>query len=54
VQDRPSLSLLVHHTDAEREFHYEAHTDKVLPLARKECWTVIDMKNDWRTVFPPR
>ena len=50
-QSGPSLSLLVHHTDAEREYQYNKHTDKVLPLAKQEGWTVIDMKNDWKTVF---
>ena len=51
-QNRRSLPLLVHHTDAEREYAYDKHTDKVMPLAKKEGWTVIDIKNDWKTVFP--
>jgi len=21
--------------------------------AKKNCWTVISMKNDWKTIFPP-
>jgi len=46
------LALLVHHTDGEREDKYDSHTDKVMPLAKKEGWTVIDMKNDWGVVFP--
>ena len=45
------LSVLVHHTDAEREFAYTKHTDKVMPLAANEGWTVIDTKRDWKTVF---
>jgi len=28
--------------------------ENVVPLAKKEGWTVIDMKNDWKRVFPPR
>lgn len=51
-QNRRSLSLLVHHTDGQREYKYNKHTEKVLPLAKKESWTVIDMKNDWKTIFP--
>ncbi len=47
-----SLSLLVHHTDGEREYKYNKYTDKVLPLAKKEGWTMIDMKSDWTIVFP--
>ncbi|MFU1476218.1 HAD family hydrolase [Roseovarius sp. C7] len=46
------MSLLVHHTDADRETAYELHMDKVLPLAEEEGWTVVDMKDDWKTVFP--
>jgi formylglycine-generating enzyme required for sulfatase activity len=49
--------LLVHHTDAEREWAYdlESHIgrlDAALTLAQAKGWTVIDMKRDWRTVFP--
>jgi phosphoglycolate phosphatase-like HAD superfamily hydrolase len=46
------LALLVHHTDGDREDKYDKHTEKVMPLAKKEGWTVIDMKADWRRVFP--
>lgn len=46
------MSVLVHHTDGEREFAYTKHTDKVMPLAQKEGWTVIDMQQDWKTIFP--
>jgi len=49
---RPSLSLLVHHTDDKREFAYDKHADKVLARAAKEGWTVIDMKADWKKIFP--
>jgi hypothetical protein len=45
------IALLVHHTDGEREDEYDSHTDKVMPLAQTEGWTVIDMKNDWQCVF---
>jgi len=47
-----SIALLVHHTDGEREYRYDTHTEKVLPLAKKNGWIVVDMKNDWKTVFP--
>lgn len=48
------MSILIHHTDAERELAYDSHTDKVMPLAEKEGWTVVDIKADWRRVFPQR
>jgi len=50
-QDGPSMSVLIHHTDGEREYAYNKHTEKVMPLATKEGWTVVDMKKDWKTVF---
>ena len=52
------LMLLVHHTDAEREYAYDrqssvGHLDKALDEANAKGWIVVDMKNDWKTVFPP-
>ena len=51
------FALLVHHTDAEREWAYdrESHVgklDKALDEAGTKGWTVVDMKRDWRVVFP--
>ena len=48
------MSILIHHTDDKREFAYNSQTDKVMPLAEKEGWTVVDMKTDWKRVFPRR
>ncbi len=50
--------LYVHHTDADREYAYDrtsrvGRLDKGLDEAVKRGWTVVDMKNDWKTVFPP-
>jgi phosphoserine phosphatase len=47
----PSLSLLVNHDDAAREFDYQAGAEKSLEVAAKRGWTVVSVKNDWRTVF---
>ena len=54
----PRFCLLVHHTDAEREWAYdrESHIgrlDKALDEATAKGWTVVDMKSDWKEVFPP-
>lgn len=55
---RPSFGLLVHHTDAEREYAYDANPKSsgklvtALEAAPKYGWTVVDMKQDWRDVFP--
>jgi hypothetical protein len=53
----PRFGLIVHHTDAEREFAYDrqAHfgkLDKALDAAAANRWTVVDMKRDWKKVFP--
>ena len=53
----PSLGVLIHHTDAEREYAYDANppASGKLVTALQEAgpagWTVVDMKNDWNTVF---
>jgi hypothetical protein len=54
----PRLGLIVHHTDAEREYAYDRDStfvrlDKALDAAPEKGWVVVDMKNDWKTVFPP-
>jgi phosphoglycolate phosphatase-like HAD superfamily hydrolase len=48
---------LVHHTDAVREYAYDRDSsvgklDKALDEALGKGWTVVDMKNDWKTIFP--
>ena len=53
----PRLCLYVHHTDAVREWAYdrESHIgklDKGLDEAQKRGWTVVDMKKDWKNIFP--
>jgi phosphoserine phosphatase len=48
---RPSLSLLVYHDDAEREFVYDAGAEKALEQAKAHGWTVVSMKNDWASTF---
>ncbi|MEQ1892978.1 MAG: HAD family hydrolase [Planctomycetota bacterium] len=53
----PRFALLVHHTDAEREWAYDrdSHIGKLargLDEASTRGWTVVDMKRDWTSVFP--
>ena len=53
----PSFQLYLHHTDVEREWAYDRDShvgklDKGLDEAKAKGWTVIDMKNDWKTIFP--
>jgi hypothetical protein len=53
----PHFGLIVHHTDAEREVAYDRDSaigklDKALDEAPQKGWTVVDMKKDWKKVFP--
>jgi len=47
----PSLSLLVRHDDADREFDYTAGAEKALELATSNEWTVASIRDDWASVF---
>lgn len=56
--DGTRLGVIVHHTDAEREYAYDRDStfgrlDKALDDAPAKGWIVVDMKKDWNTVFPP-
>ncbi len=53
------LGLFLHHTDAEREFAYDRKShvgtlDEALEDAESKGWIVVDMQNDWKTIFPAR
>jgi hypothetical protein len=50
------FGLIVHHTDAEREYAYDRQShfgklDLALDAAAVNRWTVVDMKNDWKRIF---
>lgn len=48
----PSLQLLVHHDDADREYAYDQGAEKVLQLAAERNWLVISMQSDFSQIFP--
>jgi phosphoserine phosphatase len=56
---KPSLGVLVHHTDADREYAYDANPPSsgklvtALAEASTAGWTVVDMAQDWNTVYAP-
>jgi hypothetical protein len=57
LADGARFGLIVHHTDPEREYAYDrksefGHLDKALDAAAVNKWTVVDMKADWKTIFP--
>jgi hypothetical protein len=60
--DGPRLSMLVLHDDARREYAYGpalglpdskvgSFTQGLYDEARRQGWTVISMKNDWKRIF---
>ena len=55
--DGPRFALYVRHTDSEREWAYdrESHIgrlDKGLDEAMEKGWTVVDMKKEWKIIYP--
>ena len=49
--------LIVRHTDPEREWAYDrkskiGHLDKALDEALYKGWTLVDMKKDWKVIYP--
>jgi len=53
----PRFGLLVHHTDAEREWAYdrESHIGRLsdaLDEAPQHGWVVVDMQRDWKVIYP--
>jgi phosphoglycolate phosphatase-like HAD superfamily hydrolase len=56
IDRKLTFGLIVHHTDAVREYAYDQDTHigrlaKALDEAPQRGWTVVDMKKDWRVVF---
>ena len=53
----PSFGLIVHHTDGNREYAYDAVTASTgklvhaLEEAPQQGWLVVDMQTDWLVVF---
>jgi phosphoglycolate phosphatase-like HAD superfamily hydrolase len=55
--DGPRFAGLVHHTDATLEYAYDRDSkvgklDQALDEATVKGWTVVDMKSDWKAIFP--
>ena len=51
------FALIVHHTDDVREVAYDRTShigklDKAWDEATRRGWTVVDMKQEWKTIFP--
>ncbi len=47
----PSLGILLHHDDEQREYKYDSGAEKALQKASERGWTVVSIKDDFETVF---
>jgi phosphoserine phosphatase len=47
-----ALMVLIHHDDAVREYSYDKGAENVLKEAQNRNWTVVDMKDDFREIYP--
>lgn len=55
--DGARFAMIVRHTDADREWAYDRESDigrldKALDIAEEQGWTVVDMRQEWKQIFP--
>jgi len=53
----PRFGLIVHHTDAKREWAYDRASHigtlmRALDEAPAHGWTIVDMQRDWKVIYP--
>lgn len=56
--DGPRLGVLIHHTDAQREWAYDRGSsvgklERGLDQAAQRGWLLVDMRRDWNVIYPP-
>jgi phosphoserine phosphatase len=47
-----ALMVLIHHDDVVREYSYDKGAENVLKEAQNRNWTIVDMKDDFREIYP--
>ncbi|MFI5411033.1 HAD family hydrolase [Kaistia sp. UC242_56] len=57
LNNGPRFGMIIHHTDAKREWAYDRDSrigklDRALDEAPKRGWTIVDMKDDWKVIYP--
>lgn len=55
----PRFGMLIHHTDDVREVAYDRQSsigrlNAALDMAPEKGWIVVDMKREWKEIFPPQ
>jgi phosphoserine phosphatase len=53
------LAMIIHHTDVKREWAYDrtsqiGHLSKALDKAEEHNWKIVDMKNEWKIIYPEK
>jgi len=56
-KEHKTLQLYVHHTDEKREWAYDRKShigklDKGLDYGKEHHWTIVDMENEWKVIYP--
>jgi hypothetical protein len=51
-QKGQALMVLIHHDDATREYSYDKGAENVLIEANNRNWTVVNMKEDFKEIYP--
>ena len=51
-KDSQALMVLVHHDDPVREYSYDKGAENVLKEAQNRNWTVVNMKDDFKEIYP--
>lgn len=55
----PRFGMIIHHTDSIREYAYDRGSsigklEKGLDDAAQNKWVIVDMKNEWKEIFPSK
>lgn len=55
----PRFGMLIRHTDDVREVAYDRQSpigrlDQALDMAPEKGWVIVDMKKEWKEIFPPK
>lgn len=49
----PSMAILVHHDDEEREYKYMHGTEQAISDAKEKGWDIVSMENDFKNIWFP-
>jgi len=50
-REKPSLCILIHHDDGDREYSYEEDAEEILTVAGEKNWLIVSMKETFKKIF---